>query len=221
MKIVIPYKEAGTPDLKYCLRGIETYIKDPEITIIGTRPFWIKNINYVPFIDNPEPKFKARNIYSKIMTVADDFLFFNDDHFLLKPFSESTYHYSGTIKQRLDITPFTYSYRKTLQNTFDQFGDIKNFDTHCPIFYKPEILKKINVDWNKSGGFCIKSIYCHIAGIKGTEYPDLKIKDHLPEYHIKKLIENRSYFSTGNYAMNEEMIQVLEELYPYKSHFEN
>lgn len=220
MKLVIPYRDFRGSELKYCLRGIERYIPDPEITIIGDLPQWIRNVTHIPFKDNPQNQFRSRNIYDKIMLVDYDFLFANDDHFLLQPFSADTFHYSGTLLSELQRPHLSGSYRKTVQNTLSVFGDIKNFDTHCPIFYKAEFLKQINVDWTRPQGYCIKSVYAHLAGIEGTEYPDLKIRTPLPEKQIKKLIEGRPYFSTGNYCFGKPMVNVLEEIFPEKSIYE-
>lgn len=205
--------------MKYCLRGIEKFIKEPEITIIGDLPKWIKNVCHIPFKDNPMNGFRSRNIYDKIMLVDYDFLFFNDDHFLLEPFSPDTFHYSGTLKWELE-KKLSNSYLRTLQNTFNIYGDIKNFDTHCPIFYSKDILHDIVLDWTKAQGYCIKTVYAAAAGIDGTEYPDLKIRGQLKEQQIKQLIEGRPYFSTGNSAFNPSMINVMDEIYPEKSVYE-
>lgn len=222
MKIVIPYRDKGGPELKYCLRGIEKYVVDPEVAVVGDEPAGLRGIRWMAFNERSQPCFKAANIFDKIMwTQEREFLFFNDDHFLLHPFAPDTFHYSGTIKTALKSC--RSSYRRTLQNTLDAFGDIKNFDTHCPIFYKREGLEAVqalNLNWNKPGGFCIKSIYCHLAGIDGTEYPDLKIRDVLPSAHTRQLIENREYFSTSDRAIDYNMINVLEEIYPSKSKYE-
>lgn len=221
MKIIIPYRDFGGSELKYCLRGIEKFVQEPEITIIGDLPKWIKNVTHIPFKDNPQNQFRSRNIYDKIMLVDHDFLFFNDDHFLLEPFSADTYHYSGTLSSELNRRSLSGSYRKTIQNTLGLYGDLKNFDTHCPIFYRLEILDILqNLNWGRPQGYCIKSIYALLAGIEGTEYPDLKIRTPLLEKQIRQQIEGRQYFSTGNSSFNKAMINVLEGLFPAKSKYE-
>ncbi len=63
-------------------------------------------------------------------------------------------------------------------------------------------------------------MYCYLAGIEGTEYPDLKIRNCLDEEKIKELIAGREYFSTGNHAINRPMINILNSLYPEKSKYE-
>lgn len=220
MQVVIPYRDFNGQELKYALRGIERFIESPDITIIGDLPKWLHNVNHIPFKDNVQNQFRSRNIYEKIMLVDHDFLFFNDDHFLLEPFSVDTFHYSGTLSSELNRPNLSGCYRKTIKNTINVFGDIKNFDTHCPIFYKHEILKKIKLDWTKPQGYCIKSVYCFLAGIEGTQYPDLKIRTPLREDQIRELIEGRPYFSTGNFCFERPMMNVLNEIFPEKSVYE-
>lgn len=253
MKCVIPYKQNGGVELKYCLRGIEKFVKNPEVILIGSEPDWIQNVKVIPFPDGKQFRFKEWNIFRKICEVnrraggwppatgdrqpaADigrvsnlskagnpkqGFLFFNDDHFLLQPFDKNTYHFSGKLSQILKEYG-TNQYAHTIQNTINAIGgDADNYFRHGPLFIRPEILEKINeLKWDAPWGYCVKSLYCHYAGIKGTEYPDLKIRASLPLSHIQKLTEGRDYFSTGNYAVNKDMIAFLEETYPEKSKFE-
>lgn len=219
MKIVIPYKDYRGPELKYTLRGIEKYIEDPEVTVIGDFPKWLDGVTYIPFKDDPKLQFKERNIFQKLLLVDHDFLFFNDDHFLLEPFYKNTYHYSGMLRE--DILELGNSFRQTIKNTLDLYGVIPNYFRHSPIFVERDKLEKLTArDWEKPWGYCVKSIYCRVNNIKGTDYPDLKIRTYLSEHKIKNLIAGRPYFSTGNNAINSSMIKVLNDLYPTKSRFE-
>lgn len=218
MQIVIPYIDFNGPELRYCLRGISKFIDNPDVTIIGGKPNWYKG-NHIYFKDDLQNQFRSRNIYDKIMLATSDFLFFNDDHFLLEPFDPDTYYCSGTMETELARRPST-SYQRTLQNTYKAFGNIKNFDTHCPIFYKREILEKIKVDWTKPHGYCIKSVYAHLAGIEGTEYEDLKIRHPASYEALKNQIKGRKWFSIDD-IMDKAMVKVLEEIYPEKSCYED
>lgn len=215
MKVIIPYKDFKGPELRFCLRGIEKYVDQPEVILIGDKPHWFKG-SHIPFKDHSLTRYKSRNIYEKIKG-HKNFLFFNDDHFLLQKW-ENKYHYSGMLSDQLKKVNISGSYRKTIENTMDIFGDLKNFDTHCPIYY--ESLNLENLDWNISDGYCIKSIYCHLHGMEGEEYPDLKIRGLVYEEELRRLLKDRPYFSTGNLAMNKPMITILNELYPTKSIYE-
>jgi hypothetical protein len=218
MKIAIPYKYMPGPELKYCLRGIEMFIDNPEVVIIGDKtPFKVQHIS---FKDHPDIKFKERNVFQKLLLMKDDFLLFNDDFFLLQPF-QNKYHYSGTIQQQKESYPITNNFRKILQNTLNLYGNIPNYFRHGPLFIEREKLEPLTkLDWNVPWGYCSKSIYCHVNEIKGEDYPDLKIRVPMQNTQIVNLIKNRPYFSTGDCAVNGPMIKVLETLYPNKSKYE-
>lgn len=221
MLIVIPYKDYRGLELMYCLRGIEKFIDDPVIVIVGDKPNWLQNVEHIPAGDRLEFQFKERNIFEKILLVKEDFLFFNDDHFLLATFDKNTYHYSGKLSTQIQSYHASNEVRKTLQNTYDLFGDIDNYFRHGPIFCKHKTINTLScLDWDKHWGYCVKSIYCHLDGVKGTEYPDLKIREGRGYAEIKNMTAGRQYFSTGTYAVNGNMLAFLEETYPYKSKFE-
>lgn len=217
MKICIPFKDSKSYELKYTLRGIEQFIDNPEIFIIGDKPKF-KNINHIPFKDHPLLRNKERNIFYKLLLMKDDFLFFNDDHYLLEPYKE-TYDYYGTLSDT--ASKLSNSFSHTLINTIKIFGDIRSYFRHNPMFIKRNSLESLtNLDWNKNWGYCVKSIYAALEAVEGNEYPDLKIRTSLSENEIKKLIEGRKYFSSGNSAMNNAMLKVLNDLYPVKSKYE-
>lgn len=218
MLIVIPYKYMPGPELKYCLRGIEMFVENPEVVIIGDKtPF---KVQHIPFKDHRDIQFKERNVFQKLLLMKEDFLFFNDDFFLLKPY-ENKYHYSGTIQQQKESYPITNNFRKILQNTLNLYGNIANYFRHGPIFIEREKLETLtSLDWNIPWGYCTKSIYCHVNNIVGEDYSDLKIRVPMQNTQIVNLIKNRPYFSTGDHAINQPMIKVLETLYPNKSKYE-
>ena len=220
MLCVIPYKDYGGPELKYCLRSIEKFVPGAKVILIGKKPEWLQHVEHIPFEDEREFCYKERNIFKKILQVKRDFLFFNDDHFLLSPFSKDTYDFSGSLVERMN----SYGknpYSQTIYNTINIIGDADNYFRHGPVFIKDKILKHLALfDWDIPWGYCVKSLYCHYAGIKGKEYPDLKTRLPLNYEQIKTITRGRNYFSTGDHCMNKDMLAFLEETYPTKSQFE-
>lgn len=226
MKIALPYSHSfAGQELRYALRGIERFVNQPEVIIIGDIPKWTRNVHHIHFKERRELRWKERNIYEKLKLIKEDFLYFNDDHYLLQPFTYD-YHYTGTLMQQYieykeDKNPFAQTIKNTLLN-FVHPEEAKNYYRHQPMLinYNTSFTSLECLDWDKEWGYCIKSIYCHREGIEGSEYPDLKIRTPLPEKKIKQLIEGREYFSTGEGAMNRDMFRVLNNIYPQKSKFE-
>src|SRR5690606_18188809 len=107
----------------------------------------------------------------------DEFLFFNDDHFLLAPWDPATFHYKRSLQESLSSRKVQDAYYRTLHNTIALLGGGNNFDTHCPILYNKERFRRTvgTAPWYRPYGFAIKSLYCHLNGIEGSRYPDCKI----------------------------------------------
>src|SRR5690606_4266018 len=111
-----------------------------------------------------------RNIYSKVKyacnieEVSENFLFMNDDHFLLSDFSahEFPYHYKGFLSDTM--LKNQGNYRKTMNHTRKHLlsagKEQLDFDTHCPIIYNKEKFIKTfeNINWNVPYGYGIKSM---------------------------------------------------------------
>lgn len=230
MDVVIPYRNSSSNgfELRYTLRGIEKFFPELEnIFIIGDCPSFLQNVIHIPATDSPERQYKQLNIYRKLLTacedkrVSDSFAWVSDDHFLLKPF-QSEYYYSGPLEQ--SIVKFTphQSFRQTLLNTMVALQNGNDYDQHCPyVFQKEKFIKVMKmVDWSKSWGYGIKSLYCNLTGIEGFCYSVLKVRLSLKFTELVELIYDRPFFSIDDRGLNDEMKSLLESLYPNKSQFE-
>lgn len=225
LDIIIPLGGGSTwndNELRYCLRGIEMYLPHGKVWIVGRKPNWLTNVEFIEFSQSDKYNFASYNIAHKVMKVPIDgeFMFFNDDHFLLKPFNTNTYHYKGLLIENKNRSV----YQNLIKNTYELLGkDAKDFDTHCPIKYNMTAFRYImnNLDWTKPFGFGIKSVYCNRMRIEGEYYPDLKLSEPTTIENIKFKIKDRDYFSIGNGVINRSFIQFMEELYPIKSKYEN
>lgn len=217
-------------ELRFALRSIEKHLTEyGDVFIIGEYPSWLQNCIHIPATDIEQTWAKERNIFNKIMLacedprVTDDFMFMNDDHFLLQDYvaNQFPFYYDGLLSEKLTVT----DYKHTVKNTHEWFlgAPVDYLDIHCPILYNK---KKFEwcvpmADWSKPYGYCIKSVYTYINGFVGSpRCPDLKINQPLPYAEIIKLIAGRPWFSIGDAARQGDMLQVLEDLYSVKSKYE-
>lgn len=218
-------------ELRYCLRSIEKYLSGyGDIFIIGERPDWLQNVIHIPLDEGfaPQSYEKERNIFNKIMAVCkdervtDDFLFMNDDHYLLKEYEAGKfpYYYHGRLSEKRTVT----DYKKTVKNTSEFIGDVAYFDIHCPILYNKRKFGWLSFpDWNKHFGYCIKTLYLaynSLSQFNTEEYADLKISEPLTSSQIREQLTGRAWFSIGDKAFNGEIVDVLQDLYPLKSKYE-
>lgn len=234
--IVIPLGVGSKNDnleLRMCLRGVEKHLVNVRnVLIIGERPDWIKSVIWKSRKDERSSRYKERNIYCKIKLacineeVSDNFLFMNDDHFLLENFNAVTFPYHYKCKLSDTMQKNMGHYRKTMNHTrkhlLSKGIEELDFDTHCPIIYNKELFLRTfeEIDWSREYGYGIKSLYSGLNGIKGQQYSDCKIQKKMSKEEILTTIKDRQYFSIGDGGFNEEMKEVLLELYPQKSKYE-
>lgn len=231
MDVVIPlanFTNNGQIELKYCLRSIEMYVSGVrKVFIVGQKPGFVQNIEWISAMDRPGVMHKERNIFQKIMAavydkrISEDFFFFNDDHFLLRPFDASFDHKGFLSASVASVSP-SNPYIHTLNNTLAFLGGGFDYDTHCPIvFNKKKFIDTVgSMEWFKPYGFGIKSIYCNLNGLGGEYYPDMKIMNPNQFKNQIDSILTRKYFSTSDKAMTEGVIRKLESFYPKKSKYE-
>jgi hypothetical protein len=232
MDIVIPYRNSPSDglELRYALRGIEKYFPEPgNVFLIGDCQNFLQNVIHVRASDSRDRKHKALNIKNKLMLacsdkrVSDSFAMFNDEHFLLKPW-QPAYDHCGTLEDSLKRYTNHQTYRNTLSNTFHQLNNSGlDFDTHSPIVFQKDIFLRTvpTVNWSRPWGYGIKSLYCNMAGVTGEKRTDLKIKQSWSKENISGFLLNHPYFSLDDRALNNQMIKVLQELYPQKSKYES
>jgi hypothetical protein len=205
-------------ELRYALRSIEKYMTGyGDVFIVGDHPDWLRNVIHIPSHDYGDKTYhKERNIYTKIMAaiadyrVTEDFLFMNDDHFLLQDYEAGKFPYycHGWLSEFMTVT----DYKCTVANMLQLFTDpVPYFDVHCPILYNKYHFKVAmsQLDWSKPFGYCIKTVYCNaVIGLTAQGYPDLKINEAYPAQKIR------------DKAFNGGIKAVLQELYPRKSKYE-
>lgn len=239
VSIVLPLASGGfgsrweDQELRFALRGVEKHLTGyGDIFLIGHKPSWVQNVIHIPATDEDQTFWKERNIYNKIFIacnderVSEDFLFMNDDHFLLKDYVAGGFPYyrQGTI---VDYITREDQYGNTVKNTFAEIGDVTFYDLHCPMVYNKEFFLWLRpAAWNKKYGYCLKTLYCAQPWysmhrmMTETDYTDLKINAPLTAQQVREAIAGRDWFSMGNPARAGGIGQVLEELYPKKSKYE-
>lgn len=198
-----------------------------EVVIIGDKPVWIQNITHIPFKDNPDPRFKERNIYFKMREACklyDSFLMFNDDHFIHSQFDANNFPvmYGGNLRSGWGNN----TYRKSVTNTVEWLKgkglETLNYDIHTPIVYESdkfvEIMKEL--DWRVPYSYVIKSVYGNTLKLEGEKYPDVKVSSQMQFHRLRKFIDGRPIFSIGERSIGLPMKKLLEEYYPKKSKYE-
>lgn len=229
MDVVIPLGAGSihqNVELRFALRSIEKYVLHDKVVIIGEKPPFLKNVIHIRANDISGPSAKERNIFRKILEaisddrVSENFMFANDDHYLLKKWKNENLFW-GTIEQKLNARTGHQPYKITVANTLKVAPGLW-WDIHCPIVYnKHRFLETVGrLRWQTPWGFAIKSAYANLNGLDGIQQKDLKISKPLSEAEIWTMLENRTFFSSGN-TINNALLKVLNSLYPQKSNYEH
>lgn len=219
MELVIPlseYTDNDYLDLRYALRGFDLYLKPSSVYLIGARPTWIQGIEHIPAKDRPESPMRERNMFEKLLLYpGTEFLYGNDDHFLLQPWKEE-YAWDMTLNQKYHTLPNTSHYKMTVANSLRLAPAGNNYDVHCPMVMHREYLHRLaKADWRLPWGFCLKSIYASAAKISGVRYPDLKIRGAFRT----EAVRGRKWFSTSD-GVVDKSLAAMNKLYSKKSKYE-
>lgn len=225
MDVVIPLGKGSKHDnieLLYSLRSVDKYLSGVGLVwIVGEYPPWVKNVDHIPFPDDPQ-RCSDFNIMAKVteaisyQLLSDDFLFMNDDHYLLQPFeaAQFPYYYLDTCQAFITKRGMD-SYCKRVKNTLkllqSQNLPTKYFDVHYPIVYNKSLfLNTVSFqDWKN--GHIIKSLYANSLKIEGIPDRDNKINNP-PTVGMKA-------FSTMP-RIKGSILQFLRGRFPNKSRFE-
>lgn len=203
-------------DLRFALRGFDLYLKPERVFLIGAKPAWVKNVEYIPATDVLANDRREENMFRKLLLYpGEEFIYANDDHFLIAPWHEQ-YAWDVTLLTKFYSLGRGSNYQKTVNNTLRIAPQGKNYDVHCPMLMHRSILKNLQkLPWYMSYGFCLKSVYAHAAKLNGTQVEDLKIRSAFK----KEAIDRRTWFSTAD-GVVEKSLSVFGKLFPKKSRYE-
>lgn len=216
-------------ELRFSLRSVEKHLKgEKRVFIVGYKPDWIQNVIHIPAEDKFRHE-KEKNIFHKISVacqderISDDFIFFNDDHFLLKDLTEIPYYHREGLEEFVKGRATTYkiSANNTLNVLKAKGKPTLNYDVHAPIVYnKSKFLELREYNWNIRYGMIVKSLYCNHHGVEGEFLTDCKIQEAMTIENLEARIKDRPVFSIGDRAICQTFNRFMEGLYPEKSIFE-
>ena len=210
MRLVIPYRyRMGGVELRYAIRSIYKHFKNLSgVLLIGDAPEWYKITadNHIPLADLKGEKEKSMQL--KVLQCPDAvFLYSNDDYYALEDFDYQVPHYYDTTCRDMATRHPIKSYREMYYNCQP---DWLNFDVHTPMIMEKQ--RFINTFNAMDGQTPIKTTYAQ--GLPGWYLADCKIAG---EHNLKELeyrTKDRPFFSTHDSAVNPDLLEFLQKLYP-------
>jgi len=225
-------------ELRYCLRSLETNFLDLGIIyLVGHKPDWVKDIVHIEsedtFLHN-----KDANIIKKTLlicerrSVSDYIMRISDDQLLLQPM------FSREIKPlyQLELNESYFQkmnrWRRRLKNSFevlkkDKIEKIYNYETHIPVIYDRrrfiDTYTKYK-DWAIDGaGYTINTMYFNNIKCDKVKLTNEKACFEQPVQTVEeiiKMLKNKLYLGYNDNGLNDNLKQVIKELFPKKSKFE-
>lgn len=157
--VYIVKAEEKNDDLRYSLRSVAKFVPHSRIWIIGYKPSWVTNVEYIPVAQNLGSKWKnsVNNIMQacKCEEISENFVLMNDDFFAIKQIDnleESINLSLGLLsvavekqkKKRVHSNwGMAFVHVNKLLKTLKVDGPYYNYESHTPLLINKE--KYLNV----------------------------------------------------------------------------
>lgn len=199
-------------ELRYSLRSLKNCQDVDKVWIVGNKPAFLRNIEYL-WVEDKFDWWKNAFIKTKAAIesgISKDFLLMNDDFFMLEPFraDDYPYYHKGELPQDEEN-----EYRKVLFNTrriLEELGKTTyHFGVHCPIRINGEKYLRLEKYFNQpvSARCLYGNFYCN----------GVKIEDN--KGSVVKTSESKCY--SANDAVTLDTFKELNRLFPDPSQWED
>ena len=240
--VYIVKEDENNVELRYSLRSIAKFVKCNRVWIVGYKPDWVKNVEYIHTEQNQG---KWKNSVNNIIAacenenISDDFVLMNDDFFAIKPINDlekSCNVALGTMDQAIT------KYINHRAGWFDAFKEgyellenlgiekpYYNYESHSPIIInKKNFLEFINLpqvqEFIKTDKVLHKrSIYKNIYKITPRILPeDVKIEKDDDTRVKPQILEWISVYDNQIYNRSLPQLNgLLRNLFPDICKYEN
>ncbi|MGW4127971.1 hypothetical protein [Amycolatopsis japonica] len=233
MDIVYVLKPSESNDeLRHSLRSVAENLPHAKVWIVGYKPSWITNVEYLPVVQQPRQKHpnSLRNQRAALTHhgISDPFAFWNDDFFLLQPLTEIPVLNWGWMDDVIDgygPTRLGTSYYQSMLATREILHDLGvakpiSYAAHVPLVtHKAPMLAAMHYN-RPSCWVQHATIYGNLHCLGGeTLADDVKVYDtrgRLPTW-----VETARFVSTTDMSfMRGQIGRWLRDRFPNPCHFE-
>ena len=228
MVIVYPTIKEREEFLRYSLRSIErNLIGDYDVILIGHYPCWVKNVGYVPFSDNGN---RYANTINKAIISAylyKDFIWFNDDIFVLKPITIDYLKEPTYLEDFAKIKRFGKKwYQRKLRAQYETFKRLGigtlNYATHTPKYYESQkVLDTVlYFGLNDSPEPFFENFYFNLHNMKEPRLMVDKVGKYDTSPFNKKEADGKIFLNFDELGAATGAFDFVKEMFPNKSHYE-
>lgn len=225
--IVFVLKEQlDTDELRYALRSIEKNFPHRFVWFVGGQPEGFQPDRMLRHRQPPELN-KWNRIKSSMLKVveepelSEEFFWFNDDFFVMKPFKGKFVNYADKsltelIEQQRKSHKWLGPYARTLLKAREELKALKkpevNFEVHMPmLFEKSKVAKAIMTCSSPQ----MRSIYGNVTGCKWKQHDDVKV------YDLDEVPDDPDFLSTNDKTFTDGVVGAyIRAAFPTPSRFE-
>lgn len=229
MDIVYVCRSGENEELRYSLRSLVNVPHD-NVWVFGDAPDWYTG----NLVKVEQAGLKYENAHAGIRAVAshaevsDDFIYFNDDFYCMKPIQKIKTHYRCSVSElyyhyytNFPRSTYTRRIKLTAELLRDNYGmtNAKSYELHMPMIFNKEklapILKQVQGGFVENGvvkpTLHWRTVYGNVYNVGGTQHDDVKIETHITKH--------RDWLSSGD-ATFAIAKPILEWVFPEPSRFE-
>lgn len=228
LDVVYFVKESGSnPELIYSVRSICKNLQFKHLWFIGGCPQGIlpdfyQHFERISSIKTHNTR-KMFEVVCEIDEISEDFIFFNDDFFVMRPTDEILPRWYGTLEDKAALTELMYGTNTrwsralyTADEELYQRGYATcNFELHVPMIFNKKKLKKIIKEFPNTP--CKRSLYGNYYELykTGVERPDGKI------HSLELTLFNNDFLSTDDRSFKKgEIGRYIKQQFPNPSKYE-
>lgn len=232
MDIVYIVKPNTNEELRYSLRSLQNLPHD-RVYIAGYKPTWVRGVGHIPVTQ--VPRLKHSNSYRIQCAIAnhpalsDDYILFNDDHFVMKPQVEMPVLNWGRVRDVLHVPTLGNSFRASMEYTLSELSklgidDPTSYQLHVPLVLNKGQMSGVYEKYEFSPTPGVFTHYVTIAGNLynwGGETYDRDVKVLNAKDTVNDWMLAQDFLSTSDVSFGYGHIGAyLRHVFPKKSPYE-
>lgn len=212
-------------ELRYSLRSLSNIPHD-NVWIVGDSYPWVKNVK---FLDVYQGKSSWSNVHENLRRVckqqdlSQEFLFFNDDFYIMKKIDEMPVLHAGPLADLRDRYKRgeNHYYARIVRNTFSLLGPGSiSYELHAPMTLNKDLLPGV---LDSSQDRLFRSIYGNWHRVGGSYYKDTKVrsKRHPAPASTPDEVMSSTFVSSSNSSFQKTFLgDFIRDSFPIKSDYE-
>ena len=157
--VYIVKEDDHNDDLRYSLRSVSKFVKYDKIWIVGYKPSWVQNVEYLHIKQNKNKwKNSVKNIWCacKCEMISKDFILMNDDFFAIRPIKDlhksvnvSLGYLDNSIRKHIHLNSRwgnAFGYLEVLLQSLGVKKPYFDYESHIPLeINREKYLKVMNL----------------------------------------------------------------------------